>query len=163
MSPGLKRARAPYRVKNAILGVSVFGVAAGIWAYSISAVRQDTFEDLDEEARALSTPSGANSTSGITQPHSSGTAMAGGGASSNIVTAGANMTSLNTNATPVGMVAAMREKSHADATRRPPRGVLPAILGRTFPTSLDQEGNMLVWGAPSVDSPGKMGDKSRGL
>ena len=54
MSPGLKRAREPYRVKNAILGLTLGAFAVGIWAYSISAVKQDVFDDVDEEARAMS-------------------------------------------------------------------------------------------------------------
>lgn len=54
MSPGLKRARAPYRVKNAIVGVTLGAFSVAIWAYSISAVKQDVFDDVDEEARAMS-------------------------------------------------------------------------------------------------------------
>ncbi|KAI0053692.1 hypothetical protein FA95DRAFT_1579337 [Auriscalpium vulgare] len=53
MSPGLLRAREPYRVKNAITGLIIFGFAVGTWAYSLRAVKQDTFDDVDEEARAL--------------------------------------------------------------------------------------------------------------
>jgi cytochrome c oxidase assembly factor 3, fungi type len=54
MSPGLKRAREPYRVKNAIMGLTLGAFAVGIWAYSINAVKQDVFDDIDEEARAMS-------------------------------------------------------------------------------------------------------------
>ncbi|KAG6812945.1 hypothetical protein H0H92_015265 [Tricholoma furcatifolium] len=53
MSPGLQRARAPFRMRNAITGVVLGAFAAGVWAYSISAVKQDVFDDVDEEARAL--------------------------------------------------------------------------------------------------------------
>ena len=53
MSPGLQRARAPFRVRNAITGLVLTGFAAGVWAYSISAVKQDDFSDIDEEAKAL--------------------------------------------------------------------------------------------------------------
>jgi len=31
--------------------VAAFGI--GVWAYSISAVKQDVFDDVDEEARVL--------------------------------------------------------------------------------------------------------------
>ena len=54
MSPGLKRAREPYRVKNAIMGLTLGAFAVGIWAYSINAVKQDVFDDVDEEARVMS-------------------------------------------------------------------------------------------------------------
>lgn len=53
MSPGLRRARAPFRFKNALTGVTLGAFAVGIWAYSISAVKQDAFDDIDDEARAL--------------------------------------------------------------------------------------------------------------
>ncbi|KAG1735056.1 hypothetical protein EDB19DRAFT_1928876 [Suillus lakei] len=42
MSPGLQRARAPFRFRNAITGLILAGFGVGVWAYSISA-----------EARAL--------------------------------------------------------------------------------------------------------------
>ena len=54
MSPGLKRAREPYRVKNAIMGLTLGVFSVAIWAYSINAVKQDVFDDLDEEARSMS-------------------------------------------------------------------------------------------------------------
>ena len=54
MSPGLRRAREPYRVKNAIMGLTLGAFAVAIWAYSINAVKQDVFDDVDEEARAMS-------------------------------------------------------------------------------------------------------------
>jgi cytochrome c oxidase assembly factor 3 len=53
MSPGLKRARDPYRVRNAITGLILASFGVGVWAYSISAVKQDVFDDVDEEARTL--------------------------------------------------------------------------------------------------------------
>jgi len=53
MSPGLKRAREPFRVRNAVTGITLLGFAVGVWAYSIRAVKQDVFDDVDEEARVL--------------------------------------------------------------------------------------------------------------
>ena len=58
MSPGLQRARAPFRLRNALTGVVLAGFAVGVWAYSIGAVKQDVFDDVDEEARALMAGSG---------------------------------------------------------------------------------------------------------
>jgi len=54
MSPSLQRAREPFRVKNALLGLTLGAFAVGVWAYSISAVKQDVFDDVDEEVAALS-------------------------------------------------------------------------------------------------------------
>ena len=36
------------------MGLTLGAFAVGIWAYSISAVKQDVFDDVDEEARAMS-------------------------------------------------------------------------------------------------------------
>jgi cytochrome c oxidase assembly factor 3, fungi type len=55
MSPGMLRAREPFRVKNAVTGVLLAAFGVGVWAYSIRAVKQDVFDDVDEEARALAT------------------------------------------------------------------------------------------------------------
>lgn len=53
MSPGLQRAREPFRLHNALTGLGLGLLAFGIYSYSISAVRQDVFDDVDEEAEAL--------------------------------------------------------------------------------------------------------------
>jgi hypothetical protein len=52
ISPALKRARQPYVVRNAITGALIASFAVGVWAYSISAVKQDNFDDIDAEASA---------------------------------------------------------------------------------------------------------------
>jgi cytochrome c oxidase assembly factor 3 len=52
MSPALKRARQPFVVRNAITGTCIAAFAVGVWAYSISAVKQDNFDDIDAEATA---------------------------------------------------------------------------------------------------------------
>ena len=53
MSAGLARARQPYRVKNMLTGFATGSFVVGIWLYSMSAVKQDNFADVDEEARAM--------------------------------------------------------------------------------------------------------------
>jgi cytochrome c oxidase assembly factor 3, fungi type len=53
MSPGLMRAREPYRAKNAVTGLAIGSFIVGVWLYSMSAVKQDNFDDVDEEARAM--------------------------------------------------------------------------------------------------------------
>ena len=63
MSPGLRRAREPYRLRNAITGLTLAAFGVGVWAYSISAVRQDVFDDVDEEARRLAASGGVNKSS----------------------------------------------------------------------------------------------------
>ncbi len=66
MSPGLQRAREPFRLRNAITGVLLAGFTVGVWAYSIGAVKQDVFDDVDDEARALMAGSGIQSAESAT-------------------------------------------------------------------------------------------------
>lgn len=135
MSPGLRRAREPYRVKNAILGISLAAFAVGVWAYSIRAVKQDVFDDLDEEVAALS--AGSKSKPERSTPNKSEQATS----------------------TAVSTLSAERAK--AGNSPYSVRGVLPALekyLPRWFP--LDPERKTLVWGAPPVDNMGKMGDRT---
>lgn len=53
MSSGLMRAREPYRIKNTLTGLAIGSFVVGVWLYSMSAVKQDNFDDVDEEARAM--------------------------------------------------------------------------------------------------------------
>jgi cytochrome c oxidase assembly factor 3 len=141
MSPGLKRAREPYRLKNAIVGLGLGAFAVGVWAYSISAVKQDVFDDVDEEVEALVTsPVSANSPSnhvpisGIQKQDIASTTKPGGLRDSII----------------------LQEAAKAEAkANTPARGVLRHIEYR-MPWLLDPERKTLVWGAPPVDNVGKM-------
>ncbi|CAN8099046.1 unnamed protein product [Discula destructiva] len=45
-SAALLRARRPYLVKNAVTGLAMFGIAAGVYMYTMKAVGQDEFEDV---------------------------------------------------------------------------------------------------------------------
>jgi cytochrome c oxidase assembly factor 3, fungi type len=47
------RARQPYRVKNTLTGIAIGSFIVGVWLYSMRAVKQDNFDDVDEEARAM--------------------------------------------------------------------------------------------------------------
>ncbi len=53
MSPGLLRARREFRLRNAATGLVLAGFVSAVWAYSIRSVKQETFDDIDEEARVL--------------------------------------------------------------------------------------------------------------
>lgn len=55
MSPGLKRAREPFRIPNALTGFVLGAFAVGVYSYSIYAVKQDEFEDLDDEVKSRAT------------------------------------------------------------------------------------------------------------
>ncbi|KAJ7181588.1 hypothetical protein C8R43DRAFT_869789 [Mycena crocata] len=51
MSPGLLRARRRFRTPNAIVGVALLAFVVGVFSYSMAAVRQDVFDDLDDEVK----------------------------------------------------------------------------------------------------------------
>ncbi|KAJ7639458.1 hypothetical protein FB45DRAFT_828346 [Roridomyces roridus] len=51
MSAGLLRARRQFRTPNAIAGVLLLTFVGGVFTYSMAAVKQDTFDDLDEEVK----------------------------------------------------------------------------------------------------------------
>jgi cytochrome c oxidase assembly factor 3 len=161
MSEGLKRAREPFRVRNALTGIAIAAFGVGVWAYSISAVRQDVFDDIDEEAKALAAMPGK----APAVPRASGTS--GGGASSMVITNGAGLASLHPVMTPAAVVAiAETEKEKAEEVASTqagaPRGVLAAVLNKTLPTVLDPKRKTLVWGAPPVDRIGRIGETRTG-
>ncbi|KAI9709355.1 MAG: hypothetical protein M1820_003475 [Bogoriella megaspora] len=45
-SEALLRARRPYLVKNAVVGVSIFAFAISVYSFTINAVSQDEFLDV---------------------------------------------------------------------------------------------------------------------
>jgi cytochrome c oxidase assembly factor 3, fungi type len=134
MSPGLKRARQPYLIRNALTGILVAAFGVGVWAYSISAVKQDVFDDVDEEARVLAA------------------------ARRNDLASKAAPAVLLDTTPPATIVDPQRQDK--ERLGELPRGVLVKLLGRTFPSLFDPARKTLVWGAPSVDNVGKMWDRS---
>ncbi|KAH0840166.1 hypothetical protein J3R83DRAFT_1149 [Lanmaoa asiatica] len=128
MSPGLLRARAPFRLQNAITGLVLAGFATAVWTYSIRAVKQDDFSDVDEEAREMM--------KGKQQTEA-------GDAVSRERTSGEGVEGLLNSTLVLGSQAR-------------PRGVLAPVLDRAFPGLLDPVRKTLVWGAPPVDDLGRV-------
>jgi cytochrome c oxidase assembly factor 3 len=156
MSEGLKRAREPYRIRNALVGLGLGAFAVGVWAYSISAVKQDEFDDVDEEAKALGAGAGAaNALANQGEPASSAPVVpmptpkevaAVAQATANIVLPGTLPLPPVTKPTP----------SLPTSSSPPPRGILQ-LLDKRWPRVLDPDSKTVVWGAPSVDNVGRMG------
>ena len=141
MSAGLRRAREPYRVKNILVGCGLGAFAVGIWAYSISAVKQDVFDDVDEEAKSLAAT--RTTTASAAAPTSATVAA--------ILTAEPTTTTIP--AVPVtkdSVVTAVKEPQTLA------RGVLPRLFGQRYPGLFDPQRQTVVWGAPSVDNVGKL-------
>ena len=142
MSPGLLRARQPFRLRNALTGLVLGGFAVGVWAYSLGAVKQDVFEDADEEARELAR-SGAQvkSLEDIEKERKAQEEEAAAAAS--------------TPAIPTPASGAAQTQTRAVAGDRP-RGVVASLLYDHYPKLLDPATKTLIWGAPSVDNIGKL-------
>ena len=150
MSPGLQRAREPYRVKNALLGLALGAFAVGVWAYSISAVKQDVFDDVDEEVAALS----AGSKSKLTTTGESITEHG-----EQVISPKASASDVSTVSAEVAGALAEAAGVRAAISRHTLRGILPP-LDKYLPGFLDPERKTLVWGAAPVDKMGKISDKS---
>lgn len=137
MSPGLQRAREPYRIKNAISGLILGAIGVGIWAYSIHAVKQDAFDDVDEEARELRE-------AGVvlkSLEDDERDRLKRAGSASDEITLGQNL-----GPSPVKV-----EKPKA-------RGLLVELLDQSYPWLLDPDQKTLIWGAPPIDNIGRIGD-----
>lgn len=53
MSESLKRARKIYRARNLVTGAIMFSIVCGSFAYTLKAMSQDDFSDLDEKPVVL--------------------------------------------------------------------------------------------------------------
>lgn len=146
MSPGLQRAREPYRVKNAITGILLGAIGVGIWAYSISAVKQDEFDDVDEEARELR-ESGVAVRSLEDEARDRNKAAAGSHGEDFIL------------GQIVEETATQKVRGSGKGIGKG-KGVLSEILDSSYPKLLDPSRKTLVWGAPSVDNIGSMKDST---
>lgn len=147
MSPGLKRAREPYLIKNALTGLALGALAVGVWAYSISAVKQDVFDDVDEEARQLArSGASAGMLSLEDEKKQMEAAAAASAASSSSGVAGGSAAPVAASASP---------SSPVKSGTSPSRGILQA-LDKPFPRLLDPQRKTLVWGAPPVDNIGRI-------
>ncbi|KIY51639.1 hypothetical protein FISHEDRAFT_5688, partial [Fistulina hepatica ATCC 64428] len=148
MSPGLLRARAPYRLRNAITGVALLAFCVGVYAYSLRAVSQDTFEDLDEEARHLAE---TGVMSQVTTLEDEQRRKQAATTSKSDVKA---QTALSATILPSASATSPGLGSTTGGSVRP-KGVLAKLLEQ-HPGTLDPGNKTLVWGAPSVDTLGSV-------
>ncbi|KAG0008726.1 hypothetical protein BGZ80_003124 [Entomortierella chlamydospora] len=52
-SPALERAAAPFRLRNALTGAGIVAFCVSVYAYSILAVKQDDFSDIQLPAHVV--------------------------------------------------------------------------------------------------------------
>ncbi|GBE79818.1 predicted protein [Sparassis crispa] len=148
MSPGLKRAREPFRIRNAVTGILIASFAVGVWAYSISAVKQDVFDDVDEEARSL------RSARIKSLEDQEAVRTLEKEATRGVVAVEPPIAPQVQEQTAPTLPIPSTSGGLATAGR----GLLPMLLDQQFPRLLDPSSKTLVWGAPPVDRIGKMKD-----
>lgn len=151
MSPGLKRARQPFFLRNALTGLVLAGFAGGVWAYSIGAVKQEDFSDIDEEARALGR-SGEQAAEQAKETTVKAIEAA-------ITKGESGITPLPTGP-PTPSISHVVEAEPVKRTSERPRGVIASLLWEQYPGLLDPTTKTLIWGAPPVDRVGKLGDRT---
>lgn len=155
MSPGLMRAREPYKVKNALTGVALSAFAVGAWIYAMNAVKQDTFEDVDEEAKAM-VRTGVKSLEDEERERLAARASGTVAAPPELELAAPAATTFvsASKSAPAPTPAPVSVSTPAKT-----RGVLAGLAERRMPELLDRRGKTFVWGAPPVDRFGRLGDR----
>ncbi|KAJ7682038.1 hypothetical protein DFH06DRAFT_1029914 [Mycena polygramma] len=152
MSPGLLRARRQFRTRNALVGVVLLTFVAGVFSYSMAAVKQDVFEDLDHEVKERAVLDAKRAALSVEDEKR---AMA---AAATYATAGPTFSDKTRN---IAVPSTPVVRAPGATTQR--RGVLVTLLDGRFPWLLDPTRKTLVWGAPPVDKIGSSGDRSRSV
>ncbi|PSR81025.1 hypothetical protein PHLCEN_2v6556 [Hermanssonia centrifuga] len=116
--------------------------AVGVWAYSIGAVKQDEFHDVDEEAREL-----ARSGAQVKSLEDEAKELA------------VQTTAKSVSAPIIPLATTPPVPTVVPGDR--PRGVVASLLYERYPQLLDPASKTLVWGAPPVDNIGKFRIGSR--
>lgn len=132
-SPALERARQPFRVRNAITGGLLFGFAVSVWAYSISAVKQEDFDDVDAEALNLDRRRASLSESASTK--------------------------ISESSIPTYQPKPSEEPPSSLSRHSAPSVLAqfrPTILDNFIHVRHPTEGNLLVWGAPPLTNIGSI-------
>jgi len=140
ISPGLQRARRPFRFRNAATGIAIASFVVGVWAYSISAVKQDVFDDVDEEARVLNSATKEQPLHGQTQR----------------LTSAASVVAADVPQAENRIIISPNQEAYLPNR---PRGLLFAALCDRYPGLFEPIHKTLVWGAPPVDNVGRLEDK----
>lgn len=149
MSPGLQRARAPFRVRNAFTGAAIAALVVGVWAYSIAAVKQDSFADVDEEARILAASGSAHDIKSIEDEEKAKAAK---------TLSVHTPSSSSTHTRPVQPQSPVAVTPSPELVPRP-KGVLSPLLEKYYPRLLDPRSKTIIWGAPPLDRVGHLRDK----
>ncbi len=145
VSEGLKRARRPFRTRNFITGSLITAFAASVYFYSIRAVAQDDFSDLDQpvdEDLRRSVRSIEDEKRAKEALVAERLSVVGGPASSTAASAGV--------VEAVNPVEALPLISTSKKS-----GILGLVQGAFGGKGAESK---IVWGAPNVDRVGRIGE-----
>lgn len=129
----------------------------GVYTYSISAVKQEEFDDVDDQARALSRARAAENAV-VLSLEDEKKAMEAAAASLAASVRGRSqpLSPSSLSETPPPTAIPTPEEAGLQAGRR---GVLAELVDKRFPSVLDPRGKTFVWGAPPVDNVGSSRQK----
>lgn len=156
VSEGLKRARRPFRTRNFVTGGLITAFAFSVYFYSIRAVAQDDFSDLDQpisdEQRRLARS--------IEDERRDKEAVV-----ADRLAVRDGTTTMSQSVSPITAAGPGALAGNAGAPAAVPAGTPAPVAGR--PSVFDMVSgafggrgaeSKLVWGAPSVDRLGRIGD-----
>ncbi|KPV75748.1 uncharacterized protein RHOBADRAFT_66272 [Rhodotorula graminis WP1] len=146
VSEGLKRARRPFRTRNFVTGSLIFGFAASVYFYSIRAVAQDDFSDLDQP---LSDDKRRSLTS-IEEQQRERDELRLAAKGGPLVPAPGSVAAAAGSSPVDGLAAAPASAPSSSSSS----GVLSLVSGAFAGKGADSK---LVWGAPPVDRVGRIG------
>ncbi|WWC57633.1 uncharacterized protein I303_100165 [Kwoniella dejecticola CBS 10117] len=180
MSPSLQRARKPFVLTNVLIGGTLFAFAVGVYVYSISAVKQDDFSDVEDLLPPLEERRKLLSIEDEQRASSSSAASSLQSIASALPLSGPSSSSGRKQATPLPNTTSTGS-SPSKSIPQPDLsgGTLPLLESNSSTSSgwglrriselewirkrglVDPKGNVLVWGAPDVESIGRItGDKA---
>ena len=161
MSEGLKRARAPFRMRNALTGLGIVGFVAAVYTYSISAVKQDDFSDIP-----IVTP-GLNSSVKTIEDELAEKAKAGGRGVGAIMGLGSSPQGEGVRVVQdpqkqASGFASPQQSPLSSPPLAPTPGSIAAVTEATKAPASPQgrSESRLIYGAPDVDRLGRLRDSS---
>ncbi|WRT63253.1 uncharacterized protein IL334_000156 [Kwoniella shivajii] len=183
MSPSLKRARKPFILSNVLIGGTLFAFAVGVYVYSISAVKQDDFSDvedllppLEERRKLVSLEDEQRAAAGNLQSIASVLPLA----SPSRLSQGPPSGATDPNPTPLPYATSSAASPSKSIPQPDTSGATLPLLQEGSTSSkwgvrrinelewirkrgwVDPKGNVLVWGAPDVERLGRISGDSQG-
>ncbi|KZT60151.1 hypothetical protein CALCODRAFT_480875 [Calocera cornea HHB12733] len=167
MSAALRRARAPFRTRNALVGAVIATFAVSVYLYSIRAVKQEDFSDIDilapsvEERAALKSIEDEQKEKKTLKEVGSAAvtkALAGGGVKATTrdsPVVNDQRSGILHPSTPDSAAPAIAQTAATPMNEGSSRGFGSRIL----PLALHPAQGTVVWDAPSVDKVGTLWDR----